>query len=118
MRRSGARIPSCCTSRPAAKTRSVPSADAQLRAQRRALLRLRAEPVRVDAVRHDLDAFAGSAPSADRALRQIVAAGGDGAGAIENQPRRPSRGGERLGDVDVGSVQADDERPRWRRRAR
>ena len=52
----------------------------------------------------------------DRPSREVLAARGDGAGAPEDHPRGAPRRRQRLGDVDVRAVQADDERQRRRGR--
>ena len=78
---------------------------------------VRPEARRVHAVRHRLDAI-GARAERDRALAQIVAARRDPAGAREGRPRRAPGQRAALGDEDVRSVQADDERQRRPRERR
>ena len=99
---------------PGGEPRSTPSGTPRAAANLGALSRLRPEPPGVDPVGHDLDA-AGSAPSAIARRAEVGAARRDRAGPFEHHPRRAPRRRERLGDVDVGAVQADDLRPQRRR---
>ena len=76
------------------------------------------ETLDVHTVRHDLDP-SGFGAERDGAAREIFAACRDRARPRERGPCRRTRGRHRLGDVDIGSMQADDQRqPRCRQRRR
>ena len=83
--------------------------DAEARAASRAEERIGPEALRVHAVGHHVDSVWGCAER-DRPSPQVRAARRDGSCAPEDPrcgaPRRP----QRLGDVDVRAVEADDER--------
>ena len=99
------------TRRPAAK-RSGGAAGGRPRRARTASRAGRGLETRhVDAVGHDLEPIGGRAER-HRAPREILAAGRDEPGAVEDPPRRHPRDGRALRDEDVRSVQAHDQRQR------
>ena len=99
------------TRRPAATQRGMPSPTPQIIPPRRPDGGIGMKACDVYTIRNGFNPLAIGAEN-HRAPRQIVAAGGDEAGATERATGRDLRRPEPLGDEHVGPVKADDERQR------